>query len=246
MQTNELADTGEHPEGNWQKHYRDMQQFTFALSHDLKNSLTRLKLALSLAREEEMSPSVESYISIMHRATDRLEDIMLSLNKIIRLGDSSPDVVKKINPAQAFDDICDDFADRIAKTGAIIGTDFSLLPSITYIEIFIKSIFSNLLDNAIKYRSPERQLHIRVTGSSKDNKLVLTFSDNGRGIDLTLAGSRLFLPFNRFSNDTEGSGIGLYLIKNIVERNGGNIEINSTPGKGTTFRIVLREYVLPH
>ena len=72
--------------------------------------------------------------------------------------------------------------------------------------------------------------------------IILTFKDNGEGIDLEKFGSRLFTPFTRFNTEQEGKGIGLYIVKKMIEKNGGKIEVESEIGKGTTFIIYLREY----
>lgn len=229
----------------WEDSYRDMQQFTFALAHDLKNSLTKLKLALSLLEDEEIPPSISNYVQIIHRASGRLEAIMMSLNKIIEVGDSSPDVVKKVSPELVFADVHEEFAEALAKSGAVVTVDFSNVNELSYIEVYLKSIFANLVSNAIKYSSPQRPLEIAVTASKQGFQTVLSFSDNGQGIDLQRFGDKLFMPFTRFSSNTDGSGIGLYLIKNIVERNGGKIEIESRPDHGTTFHLFLQEYFLP-
>ncbi|MEO8406157.1 MAG: HAMP domain-containing sensor histidine kinase, partial [Chitinophagaceae bacterium] len=225
--------------------YQDMQQFTFALAHDLKNSLTKLKLSLTLLKEEEIPPSINNYIQIIHRSADRLETIMLSLNKIIEVGDSSPHVVKNISPALVFSDAYDEFSDTIEMNEAFVNTDFTGIGELNYIEVYLKSIFTNLLSNAIKYSSPERPLYLTILATQKEDKAIFTFTDNGQGIDLEKFGNKLFLPFTRFSSNTDGSGVGLYLIKNIAERNGGSIEVESTPGKGSSFTVTIREYKLP-
>jgi signal transduction histidine kinase len=225
--------------------YRDMQQFTFALAHDLKNSLTKLKLALALLEDEEMPPVITNYVQIIQRASDRLETITLSLNKVLQLGDSSPDVVKRISPALVFADVQEEFAESLAKKDGEVNADFSLVSELTYIEVHLKSIFYNLLSNSIKYSSPLRPLRLSISAQQRDGKAAFIFSDNGQGIDLAMYREKIFLPFSRFSHSSEGSGIGLYLIKNIVERNGGKIEVESTPGEGTTFIIFLKEYDLP-
>lgn len=229
---------------HWEDEYKDMQQFTFALAHDLKNSLTKLKLALSLLEEEEIPETLVNYVQIIHRASARLETIMVNLNKVIQVGDSSPDVVKTISPALVFADIYEEFSEALVKSGAVVATDF-MVSELNYIDVYLKSIFANLLSNAIKYAAPQRPLQVRVSARRQHGKTVFTFSDNGQGIDLQAHGDKLFQPFTRFSTNTEGSGIGLYLVKNIVERNGGKIEVESVPGQGTTFRLFLQEYKLP-
>ncbi|MEO5563138.1 MAG: HAMP domain-containing sensor histidine kinase, partial [Chitinophagaceae bacterium] len=206
---------------------------------------TKLKLALSLVEDEEIPPVIYNYIQIIQRAAERLETIMLSLNKIIQLGDSSPDVVKRISPALVFTDVHEEFAETLAQKEALITTDFSAVTELNYIEVYLKSIFTNLLSNAIKYSSSHRALRLSVSAYRDNGKAAFIFSDNGQGINLDTVGNKLFQPFTRFSNSSDGSGIGLYLIKNIVERNGGKIDVESRPGEGTTFRFILEEYKLP-
>ena len=228
-----------------EKGYQDMRQFTFALAHDLKNSLTKLKLALSLLGDEEMPPMINNYFQIINRAADRLENIMVSLNKIIQLGDTSPDVVKTVSPAAVFAEVQEEFSEALNQKNAEVRVDFSELAQMNYIEVYLKSIFTNLLSNAIKYSSPHRPLRLCVSALRLNDKVTFSFTDNGQGIDLNKAGDKLFQPFTRFSNSSDGSGIGLYLIKNIVERNGGHIRIESELNTGTRFHILLLDYQLP-
>jgi two-component system CheB/CheR fusion protein len=225
--------------------YKDMQQFTFALAHDLKNSLTKLKLALSLMEDEEMPPAINNYFQIINRSAERLETIMIGLNKIIQLGDTSPDVVKPVSPVSVFGEVQEEFSEVLQQAGAEIKTDFSELPQLNYIEVYLKSIFTNLVSNAIKYSSAHRPLRLCVSARRQNGRAAFSFADNGQGIDLKKVNDKLFQPFTRFSNSSEGSGIGLYLVKNIVERNGGQIIVESEPDNGTTFQIILQEYNLP-
>jgi signal transduction histidine kinase len=222
-----------------ERSYRDMQQFTFALSHDLKNSLAKLKLAVSLVQEEPMPATVHNYLDIIHRAANRLEHTMRSLNEIIKLGHAEPRI---ISPAGIFEDVREEFTETLYDINATLTVNFSPVNEMNYIETYLRSIFSNVVSNAIKYAEPGRPLHLMVTGFKKDKYGIFTFTDNGLGIDLQMHRDKLFLPFTRFSGHSEGSGIGLYLIKNMVESNGGRIEVESIPGTGTTFTFYLREY----
>jgi signal transduction histidine kinase len=222
-----------------ERSYRDMQQFTFALSHDLKNSLAKLKLAISLVEEEPMPAVAQNYIQIIHRAANRLEHTMRSLNEIVKLGHSTAAI---ISPAAIFEDVREEFTETLDAINATLTVDFSALNEMNYVETYLRSIFSNVVSNAIKYAEPGRPLHLTITGAQKGRYGIFTFTDNGQGIDLAAHRDKLFLPFTRFSGHSEGSGIGLYLIKNMVESNGGSIEVESMPGRGTTFTFFLREY----
>jgi len=151
-----------------------MQQFTFALAHDLKNSLTKLKLALSLVADEEMPPVISNYFQIINRSAERLENIMVSLNKIIQLGDTSPDVVKVISPATVFAEVQEEFAEALNQKNAEIRIDFSELTQLNYIEVYLKSIFTNLVSNAIKYSSSHRPLRLCI--SARRNETVVRYA----------------------------------------------------------------------
>jgi signal transduction histidine kinase len=224
--------------------YRDMKQFTFALSHDLKNSLTKLKLALSLVEEEDMPPLIHNYVQIIHRSAGRLENTMLALNKIIEFGHAAPGAVRPVSLARIFTDLSDEFSESLLKMKALVKTDFTGVPELNYVEVYLKSIFSNLISNAVKYAMHDRPLRLDIKAERQEEDIVLIFSDNGEGIDMNKFGEKLFQPFSRFTTNGDGTGNGLYIIRNMVERNGGRISVESKKGEGTTFTLVLREYSL--
>jgi signal transduction histidine kinase len=126
--------------------------------------------------------------------------------------------------------------------GAVVDKKFHLNNDLNYVPAYIKSIFSNLLSNAIKYHEQERKLKISIKTWKIQNGISFSFSDNGKGIDLEKNGKILFSPFVRFSKEIEGKGIGLHIIKNMVESNGGSIKVESTLGRGTEFIFSLVEY----
>lgn len=225
-------------EAGWKPEYQDLLNFHYALSHDLKNSLAKLKLAHSLLEEETVPPNLKFYLDIIHRSSVNLENTMMSLNKIIKLGHSSHEVVSHISPANIFEEVLQDYAGEIQE----LQTDFEATASISYIEVYLKSFFANLVSNAVKYASPERPLVLTIKSRREDGVVILSFTDNGQGIDLTAHGAKLFQPFTRFNHKANGTGIGLYLVKNMIERNGGKIEVESQLNSGTTFKFYLREY----
>jgi signal transduction histidine kinase len=105
---------------------------------------------------------------------------------------------------------------------------------------YLKSVFENLLDNASKYSPKKSHIYIRVEQSSK--KILISIKDEGVGIKRSEK-SKLFKKFSRipgeFSNNVEGSGLGLYWVKKIVELHGGRINVKSRSGKGSTFIVEL-------
>lgn len=91
----------------------------------------------------------------------------------------------------------------------------------------------------MKYRHADRCSEIRIHSARIDDHVVLEISDNGLGMDLDRIGDKLFGLFNREHTHVEGTGIGLYLVKSIVESYGGEIKVVSTEHCGTTFRMEL-------
>jgi signal transduction histidine kinase len=105
---------------------------------------------------------------------------------------------------------------------------------------YVKSIFTNLLSNSIKYRQLDKDLEIKISSAVMVDKIRITVSDNGLGIDLIQNKDKIFEPFKRFHTHREGRGLGLHLVKAEIEAMGGEIGVESALGKGTTFTIFLQ------
>jgi signal transduction histidine kinase len=110
---------------------------------------------------------------------------------------------------------------------------------------YLQSVFYNLLANAIKYRDPGRELIIRFEAQRIDKQAFrFVIADNGLGFDMSRAKDKLFGVFKRFHPNIEGTGLGLHIVKSIVDAYGGEIAVNSEVGKGTTFEITLKNPII--
>jgi signal transduction histidine kinase len=98
------------------------------------------------------------------------------------------------------------------------------------------------LSNAVKYRFPGRKSEVYIKTEVINKYVVLTVRDNGLGIDPEKK-DRIFKMFKRLHDHVEGSGVGLYIVKKIVENSGGMIEVESELGKGTEFKVYFKS---PH
>jgi signal transduction histidine kinase len=110
-----------------------------------------------------------------------------------------------------------------------------------YPEVYLYSILTNLITNSIKY-SAEQPLKIIIHSFRENDRVYLEFMDNGIGIDLEKHRDKLFKPFQRFTEKSEGKGIGLSIISHLIAKNGGNLSIESEPGQGCKFICCLIEY----
>jgi signal transduction histidine kinase len=98
-----------------------------------------------------------------------------------------------------------------------------------------------LVSNAIKYSAAKEKPVVQIYTSKEKNFVVLTVRDNGIGINLEKVKKNLFKPFRRFTTKAEGTGMGLYIVKNIIEKNGGKIHIESRLNKETSIICYLKE-----
>jgi signal transduction histidine kinase len=103
----------------------------------------------------------------------------------------------------------------------------------------MESILLNLLSNALKYKQPERQPHVKFITRNTNGSVILEVSDNGLGINLDRYGHQVFKLRKTFHQHPDGRGIGLFMIKNQIEAMGGKIKVNSVEGEGSTFVITF-------
>ncbi|MBA2583246.1 MAG: HAMP domain-containing histidine kinase, partial [Bacteroidetes bacterium] len=111
---------------------------------------------------------------------------------------------------------------------------------ITFSRRKLRSIIYNLVNNSIKYKSPDRKPEVFINTEYEKGFIVITVKDNGMGISSDKK-EAIFSKYFRVENNIEGTGIGLYLVNEIVKNAGGKISVESEPGKGTEFKIYLKD-----
>ena len=122
-----------------------------------------------------------------------------------------------------------------------IEADFTGAETVQFSDVYLESILLNLLTNAIKYAHPTRYPVIKIkTYRDADGKLKLTFSDNGIGMNMERVKNKIFGLYQRFHNNADAKGIGLYLVHSQVTALEGKIEVESEEGVGTTFTITFK------
>jgi two-component system phosphate regulon sensor histidine kinase PhoR len=140
-----------------------------------------------------------------------------------------------------FEDILDDvrltLAGIILESGAKIETKINVL-QITYSRRKLRSIVYNLVNNAIKFQSPGKVPEILISTKKDEKFIVISVKDNGIGIDKSKQ-KEVFSKYIRVGNNVEGTGVGLYLVNEIVANSGGKIILQSELGKGSEFKVYL-------
>ncbi len=236
MRTKELAETNL----RLKKINSDMDNYVYAASHDLKSPINNMEGLLNLILDEAIAGQVPE--------TDLIEKVQSCVLRVQRTIENLTDVVKiQKNPyddketlpiESIVQEIMVENEGLFLKNKVDIHLDLSL-PELYYSASGLKSILYNLITNAAKYAKKEGQADIWIRTYKHNEAFVLEVEDNGIGIDLNRHGEKLFGLFKRFNTDVEGSGIGLYFTRQLVEKMGGEIEVESSPGKGSLFRVVF-------
>lgn len=221
-----------------------MKQFTYAVSHDLKTPLSNLQISLTLLEENPDAEERKKFINVAVRAEKNLRKIIMSLLEILELQDSVAHVASVISFEEIINEVFEQLSRHYELEDIELKKDFENGREINYVPAYITSMLYNLLSNAIKYRSPSRRLQVTIRTQRSGKQILLHFSDNGLGIDMNKFRSKLFKPFSRFSDNPDGKGIGLFIIKSMIEKNGGHVLVESEPDKGTAFQFYLNDYEL--
>jgi PAS domain S-box-containing protein len=218
-----------------------LDNFVYMAAHDLKSPVANLKLLSGMLVRVDSPVHPELHAAIVE-SVNRLDQTINGLVEVIEVQSVHDIPVKEVAFQTCLQIIIQDLADEIRSTGSQIEIDFSQKDTVRYVEAYLQSILKNLLTNAIKYRSTARNLHVHIQTKQEKEYVLLTVSDNGMGMNLAKYGQHVFKPFTRFTNKASGKGLGLHLIKSMVEKNGGKVLVDSEVEKGTTFRIYLKEY----
>ncbi|WP_207432083.1 PAS domain-containing sensor histidine kinase [Sabulibacter ruber] len=224
-----------------QRTNNDLDNFIYTASHDLKAPITNIEglvntLIEDLPIEILRVPEVNRVISLISSSITRFRTTINDLTELTKLQRQMEEDVSVIQLQEIFEEICQDLSGTIQESAAKVEADFSQHPSLRFSKKNLRSVVYNLVSNAIKYRSPERAPQIRIASRQEQGYCILTIEDNGLGIDQAQK-DKVFSMFKRLHDHVEGTGIGLYIVKKIMENSGGNIEVLSEVGKGSTFTI---------
>lgn len=220
----------------------ELQAFTYTVSHDLKAPLVTISGFMGFLEQDARAGDTDKLDKDILRINEavskmqRLLDELLELSRIGRMM-NSPDNVP-------FSDIVREALETVEgrlKTGQVQVEVEEDLPSVYGDKVRLVEVIQNLVDNSSKFMADQPEPRIKIGAIRTDDNAVFYVSDNGSGIAPEHF-DRVFGLFNKLDNETEGTGIGLALVKRIVEVHGGRIWVESKGvGEGTTFYFTLAE-----
>jgi len=238
---------------------KELEQIVFVSSHDLRSPLVNIQGFTKEAQEaldeigellqsQKLSPTVRERISevLEHQIPEafgyvlagstKIDSLLAGLLRLSRLGRAALRI-ETLDMNKLLGEVTNVFEFRIKETGTTVRVE--KLPVCRGDSVQVNQVFSNLLDNALKFLDPQRQGEITITGTAEGEKSVYCVEDNGRGI-AQQHHERVFEIFQSLgSGEGRGEGLGLSIVQRIVGRHGGRVRLESTPGHGSRFYVEL-------
>ena len=238
----------------------DLEQIIYVTSHDLRSplvniigfakelnlSISELKKIISnlmVSKEEEeakvtniLNKDIIDSLNYINSSAKKMDLLLNGLLKISRIGKNPPNITT-IDMNKLIEEVIGCFEFKIKESNIKINKHN--LPSCKGDYSQINQIFSNLIDNAIKYHDPNKESFINIEAKKQGNKIIYSITDNGIGVPEEHL-KKIFLLFHRVNhNSTQGDGLGLSIVNKMVLLNNGKIWIESVLKKGSTFFVSL-------
>jgi signal transduction histidine kinase len=220
----------------------DLDTFVYAASHDLKAPIANIEGLLDVLIEylpaAEQQPLVPRVVDMMQGAIRRFQQTVGHLTEVARLPHTAGLGTDEVDVPQLLEDVRLDLLPLLASTQAQLHTQVESCSRVRLPAKNMRSVLFNLLSNALKYRAPDRPPVVQVRAQCSATRFTLTVQDNGLGLS-ELQQGQLFTMFRRLHTHVDGSGVGLYLIRRMIELAGGHIAVQSQVGVGSSFTVTL-------
>jgi len=216
--------------------YKEMESFSYSVSHDLRAPLRAIAGFSRILLEDFRGEFPAEAQRLLGRVAQNAERMGALIDGLLEFGRLSrqPLRLQRIRPADVVREVLDELT--ALREGRRMDIRVGDMPECSADRVLLKQVYANLLANAIKYTGLRPEARIEVGSITMGLGPVYYVRDNGTGFDMAYAG-KLFAMFERLHlpSEFEGNGVGLALVRRIVERHGGKVWADSAPDKGATF-----------
>ncbi len=221
-----------------QKRNEELDQILYRASHDLKTPVSSLEGLLDLMRSENLTPSQTNLHTYMNQKVSQMNDVLKSLTMFAEASFEKIEV-KDIALKNVAEEVLRDLSYLPNYGNVNIKIEYNMLQHVQTDELVLYNILKCLISNSITYRDPVKEGNVWVNFSKSSEQLHIEVTDDGEGISTGISDS-VFDMFFRGSERSHGQGLGLYIVKSVVDRMKGNVQWISNSGK-TTFHVTLPE-----
>jgi signal transduction histidine kinase len=221
----------------------ELNQFVAVASHDLQAPMRNILDYVDFLRQDletDLPPNAEEDLHFITTAAGRMRELIEALLSYTRVGSAAIPLTARVDVTDVVDTTLQTLALHITAPDARV--EVGHLPTIQGDQTTLSQLFSNLVENSIKYRSSERAPRIRIHAEAGTGSHTYFVQDNGEGVPAEFQ-TRIFTMFKRLHSDDEvpGTGIGLAICQRIVERHGGTIWVQESSTDGTTICFTLHD-----
>lgn len=212
----------------------ELNTFIYKATHDLKGPISSILGLINVAHADVQDKNALEYINLIGTSAKKLDTILNDLLRISVITHSTP-CYTKVNVGRVVEFVKDSVKRMPYSQNVDIVTNINVSQQFSTDEQLLTSVLHNLLDNAVKYKnSRENNPFAKIEAMNHEEGLQITISDNGCGTPLEMQ-PQLFNMFFRGNENSNGPGLGLYMVKKAVEKLNGEIKFNSVAGVGSTF-----------
>ncbi len=218
---------------------KELDRFVYSVSHDLRSPLTSVLGLISFIEEESKELDTLEQVKMIRASIHRLDRFIRNILIYSQNNRTGLDI-QKIPLKTTINEIVDSVRNIKEANGISFEIDVKELHPFYTDGNRFNTVLENLVSNAIKYHTKEAAgRYLKLSGTSDREELKLKISDNGIGIEPQFQ-DKIFEMFYRLPGNSEGSGLGLYIVKESLEKMQGTVEIQSVKGVGTSFNIKLK------
>jgi signal transduction histidine kinase/PAS domain-containing protein len=241
----ELEDRVAHRTAELESANRELEAFSYSVSHDLRAPLRAVDgFARAMVEDfnDILPPDAREFLSVIQTESQRMGQLIDDLLAFSRLG-RLPLTRHEVDMSRLVDEVLDELAPMHGERALAITVQ--PLPACQGDASLLKQVWLNLIANAFKYSSRTLQARIDIAGGDRAERVVYTVTDNGAGFDARFA-DKLFGVFQRLhrADEFEGTGVGLAIVRRIVERHGGTVAADGAVGRGATFTFTIPKEIL--
>ncbi|MCC9167873.1 ATP-binding protein [Pontibacter harenae] len=215
-----------------------LQDFALIMSHNLRSPLNNIEGLHELYRLNPSEANAAFAMDQVAEVAGNMSRTISDLNLILNIDLQAQLPSEEVELESIIQKEIQNMGVAVEKTEAHFETELQV-PTLTLPLIYLESILHNLVSNALKYYSPDRKPVIRIRSWQENDRVCLSVSDNGLGMDLEKVGHKVFGLYKTFHEHEQAKGLGLYLTKIQTESLGGQISVKSEVGKGTTFTVTF-------
>ena len=214
--------------------------FAYIVSHNLRSHSSNFESILDLYEAEDCEEEKRTYISLLKNVSDNLNESLHDLNEVVSINNNLDIKVEMLSVSDYLEKTLDVLKLQIQKKEAVIENRVPEEMRILFNSSYLESILLNFLTNALRYSAASRKPEIELLGYQDHGHWILEIRDNGIGIDLDHHGDKVFGLYKTFTNRKDSRGVGLFITKNQITAMGGDVAVESTPGVGTTFKVIFK------